>query len=260
MGLAALARPHVVPITYDLVMDDDKLYPPFSVGDTRAELKERLTRVPDGGAGNFLPGWDWAVIMDGLARSIGRYRDGLGTSKGITARAAVGEALWWIASADEFLRKRVSREMALTEYSLKVQQTAAGRQFAGLVFLRNRTGHQFAAALMKSYASQSVSYNVRAEDGSVTAVPVRVELSTNIRPFDDSPSDGYLFAPLSSLPLADARFQERYNRDACYDELVAGRPVVDVLNATERSLNDAVSFKWRGSSLEILINGAAALP
>ena len=241
-------------------MDDDKLYPPFSAGDTRAELKERLTEVPDGGVGNFFPGWDWSVIMVGLAESIGRYRDGLGTSKGIAARAADGEALWWIASADEFLRKRVSHGMPLADYSLRIQQTAAGRRFAGLVFLRNRTGHQFAAALVKSYVSQSASYNVRTEDGSLTTVPVEIELSTDMRPFDDSPSDGYLFGPLTSLPQADARFQERYNRDACYDELVAGRPVVDMLNATERSLNDAVSFKWRDSSLEIAINGATALP
>jgi hypothetical protein len=240
-------------------MDDDKLYPPFSAGDTRAELKERLTEVPDSGAGNFLPGWDWEVIMVGLAESVGRYRDGLGNSTGIAARAAVGEALWWIASADEFLRKRVSREMPLADYSQRIQQTTAGRRFAGLVFLRNRTGHQFAAALVKSYASQSASYNVRTDDGSTIAVPVRVELRTDIRPFDESPSDGYLFAPLSSLPRADAQFRERYNRDACYDELVAGRSVADALNATERSLNDAVSFKREGSGLEILINGAAGL-
>ncbi len=248
------------PLTYDLIVDDDKLYPPFAVGDTRVDLTERLTSVPDSGIGNFLPGWDWAVIMTGLAGSIGRYRDGLGMSKGIAARAAVGEALWWIASADEYLRKRVSRDMALADYSVEIQQTAAGRRLAGLIFLRNRTGHQFAADLVQSFAAQSTSYNVRADDGSVTTVPVRIDLSTGMRPFDDSPPDGYFFAPLSSLPQADARFRERYNRDACYDEIVVGRLVVDVLNAAERSLNDAVSFRWRDSSLEILVNGAAALP
>jgi len=241
-------------------VDDDKLYPPFASGDTQAELKERLVKVPDGGVGNFLPGWDWAVIMVGLTGSIDRYRDGLGTSKGIAARAAVGEALWWIASADEFLRKRVSRDMTPADYSVKIQETAAGRRLAGLVFLRNRTGHQFAAALVKSYAAESASYNVRADDGSLTTVPVKIELHTDIRPFDVSPPDGYLFAPLNSLPMADARFRERYNRDTCYDELVAGRPVIDVLSATEHSLNYAVSFKWRDSNLEISINGAATLP
>jgi hypothetical protein len=64
----------------------------------------------------MLPGWDWAVIMSGLEGAVSRYDDGLGTQNGILARVAVGEALWWTAAADEFIRKRVSNTMALSAY------------------------------------------------------------------------------------------------------------------------------------------------
>src|ERR1039457_1410563 len=243
----------------DLVVNDDKLCPPFALGDTLAELVQRLSGVCEGRTVSLRPGWDWAVIMSGLAGAISRYRSGLGTSNGIAARVAVGEALWWVASADEFLRKRISRGMKLETYSARVQETVAGRRLAGLVYLRNRAGHQLAAALALSTAAKSADFKIRASDGSVTTHAVTAHLIADLRPFDPSPSDGYFFTPSSSLPLSDAAFRETYHRDSCYDELVASRPVTDVLDATERSLNAAVRFKWEDSGIEVLINGAGTL-
>jgi len=156
---------------YDLAVNDDTLYPPFAVGDSITDLTRRMGGISEGGTVALVPGWDWEVIMCGIAGAIARYQDGLGKSKGIAARAAVGEGLWWSAAADEFLRKRVSGGMSLAAYSAEIQKTSAGRRLAGLVFLRNRAGHQLAAALMQYYYAET-SVDIRENDGSVRPLTI----------------------------------------------------------------------------------------
>lgn len=246
---------------YNLAVTDDDLCPPFASGDSLTKLAWRMGGASESGAisAPLVPGWDWEVIMYGLTAAINRYRDGIGQSKGIVTRAAVGEALWWIAAADEFIRKRISDGMSLAAYSTAIQRTTAGRRFAGLVFLRNRAGHQLAAALTQDYFAET-SFNIELENRSTFPITARVNLRTHLSPFDDSPHDGYYFAPSNSLPNTDLGYEEKFNRDACYDELVANRRVTDVLNAVESSLRDAISFQWADGVLKISVTGSGVLP
>jgi hypothetical protein len=239
--------------------NDEKLFPPFAASDRVTDLARRTGGVDGSWTALLLPGWDWEVIIYGLAGAICRYRKGLGKSKGIAARVAVGEALWWVAAADEFLRKRVSGGMSQTAYYAAIQKTSAGRRFAGLVFLRNRAGHQLAAVLMQKHSAKT-SVNVRSNDGSAQPLAITASLLALLSPFNDSPDDGYYFVPSSSLPLADAKHKEKFNRDAYYDELVAQRRVIDVFNAVERSLNNAVSFHRTDDTVHISVVGSGTLP
>jgi hypothetical protein len=244
---------------YDLAVNDETLYPPFAVGDSIAALTRRMGGISEGGTVALVPGWDWEVIMCGIAGAIARYQDGLGKSKGIVARAAVGEGLWWFAAADEFLRKRVSGGMSLAAYSAEIQKTSAGRRFAGLIFLRNRAGHQLAAVLMQYYYAKT-SVDTQENDGSVRPLTIVANALAHLSLFEDSPDEGYYFAPSPALPSPDVKYEEKFNRDACYDELVAERRVIDVFDTVQRSLIDAVSFQWTNRNVHISVNGGGILP
>jgi hypothetical protein len=241
-------------------VDDDKLYLPSAPGDSVTKLMRRVGGISDTGTAVLMPGWDWEVIMCGLAGAIGRYRTGLGNSKGIEIRAAVGEALWWLAAADEFLRKRVSSGLKAAEFYSEIKRTSAGRRFAGLVFLRNRTGHQFAAALMQVVATGSTTIDIMAADGSTFPNTIVVDQYGHMKPFDDSPEDGYYFAPASLLPAADAGFGEKYHRDEWYDELVAKRRVIDILESIHSSLGDAISIRRKEGNIHFAFDIQRSLP
>jgi hypothetical protein len=238
----------------ETVSNDELLSPPLVSGDTTENLIHRLCGISEEGNAKFMPGWDWSVIISGLEGAVHRYDNSLGLQSGIAARIAVGEALWWISAADEFIRKRISNAMSLKEYSLSIQRTAAGRRLAGLVYLRNRAGHQLAAALHQSLASPTTDLNVMQDDGTVKVVTVTGHVTVDIKPFDTSPSEGYFFAPLNFLPPSDPNFFERYRRDACYEELVASKPVANVLKAVTRSLNSAISFEWTEGNIAVEVN------
>lgn len=241
-------------------MDDDKLYLPLPLGDSVTKLMYRVGGISDSGTVTLMPGWDWEVIMCGLAGAIRRYRSGLGNSKGIEARAAVGEALWWVAAADEFLRKRVSAGLRQADFYNEIKKTSAGRRFGGLVFLRNRAGHQFAAALTQVVARGSAAFSIRAEDGSLSPNTVFVEAYYHMQPFDDSPETGYYFPARDILPPEDAGFGERYHRDDWYSDLVAKRPVFDILDAVNRSLNKAISIQRSELSIHFAFDLQGRLP
>lgn len=241
-------------------MNDEELSPPFAAADTLGALTDRLGGVSASGDANILPGWDWAVIMSGLEGAVSRYKTGLGTSTGVAARAAVGEALWWIASADEFIRKRVSNGMSLSAYSKEVQKRKAGRRLAGLVYLRNRAGHQMAALLVQAVASKSADFKVIQDDDTVTTETLTARLNAHMKAFDISPPEGYFFALSRSLPSSDAGFAEHCQRDICYYELVANRPVTDVLEAVARSLNRVITFERGSEGVMIRVNGSGKLP
>jgi hypothetical protein len=240
--------------------NDELLSPPFAPGDTLMDLMRRLGGISPSGSANILPGWDWAMIMSGVKGAAGRYSSGLGVSDGIAARAAVGEALWWIAAADEFIRKRVSKEMSLAAYCREIQKTTAGRRLTGLVYLRNRAGHQLASVLMQPAASKSANFKVIQGDGTVKTETVTVRLDAHLKAFDTSPAEGYYFSRPSALPPPDAGFAERNLRDNCYDELVAGRSVANLLEATARSLDSVIAFDWTGGNVTVRVNGSGNLP
>ena len=244
---------------YNSSVDDDKLYLPLPAGDSLTRLMYRVGGISDSGTAKITPGWDWEVIMYGLAEAIIRYRSGLGNSKGIEARAAVGEALWWIAAADEFLRKKVSAGLRQAEFYNEIKKTSAGRRFGGLVFLRNRTGHQFAVALMQAVRG-STTVNIRVEDGSLIPNTISAETYCHMQPFCGSAEEGYYFASPDLLPPADTGFEERYHRDEWYGELVAECPVFDILDTVNRSLNKAISMQRSERSMHFAFDLQGRLP
>jgi hypothetical protein len=242
-------------------MDDEFLYPPFASGDTLQDPMRRLGGISgSGNVSNVIPGWDWSVIITGLEGAIRRYESGLGSHNGISSRAAVGEALWWVAAADEFIRKRVSSNMPLGDYCPKVHSTKAGRRLTGLVYLRNRAGHQLAVVLQQSIASKSADFNVIGTDGTVTVNTLTAHIGINMRAFDVSPAEGYYFTSANSLPSADPAFRERNGRDSCYEELIASQPVSGVLESVIQSLNQAISWEWAEGHVSVKVNGSGSLP
>lgn len=239
---------------------NDELSPPFAQGDTLEGLIRRLSGISEGGVTNIMPGWDWSVIISGLKGAVYRYGNSLGSERGIASRVAVGEALWWISAADEFIRKRVSNSMPMREYCPRMQRTAAGLRLAGLVYLRNRAGHQLAAVLHQSVASASTGFKVTEHDGTASSHTVTGHLITDMKPFETSPADGYFFAPSSSLPEPDPEFSERFLRDVSYEDLVARRKVSDVLEAVTRSLDRTISFEQSEMNIALKITGSGTLP
>lgn len=118
-------------------------------------------------------------------------------------------------------------------------------------------GHQLAAVLQQSIASKSADFKVVQNDGTVKINTATARINADMKAFETSPTEGYFFAPLSSLPPSDSGFRERNQRDACYEELVARRSVSDVLGAMKRSLNNVVSFEWNEGNLAVKVNGVA---
>src|SRR5579863_8189916 len=84
-------------------------------GDTIADIIKRIIRADQDMKLPMEPGWEWGTIIIGLDGAIKRYNDAVLGSTGLLARAAVGEALWWIAGADEYLRTQIS-QMGSREY------------------------------------------------------------------------------------------------------------------------------------------------
>jgi hypothetical protein len=243
------------------VADDDRLLPPFKPGDTLADLISRLGNISASGTVEIVPGWDWAVIVSGLEGAISRYEAGLGESSGIMARVAVGEALWWISAADEFIRKRVSNGMSQSNYNHAIQATSAGRRLVGLVYLRNRAGHQLATAIDQAVASATSNYTVVQADGSSQVGIVTARINGLLKPFEVSPAEGYFFAPSSDLPNPDPAHPETLNRDLCYEDLVAKKPVGQILKEVLTSLRKAISFEVHGDgNVLIAVAGSGTLP
>lgn len=241
-------------------LDDGLLLPPFSPGDTLAALTKRLGGISSSGTVEIAPGWDWAVMISGLEDAISRYNAGLGESTGILARVAVGEALWWISATDEFIRKRISNSMSLRDYNIAIQATSAGRRLAALVYLRNRAGHQLAAAIGQAVASATSDFQVIQADGGMQTNTVTTRIHGPLKAFETSPKEGYFFAPPSGLPIPDPGFAEAYARDVCYDHLVAKKPVADILMEVLLSLKKAICFDVQpDGNVQVTIAGSGTL-
>jgi hypothetical protein len=227
-------------------MTDDSLLVPTKPGDMFMNMMGRIVETDDAGKvqGHNRAGWQWNMIIAGLSEAIVRYKTAVQGSSGLAARVAVGEALWWIAAADEFLRNRVSDMNGNSKtYYTELGKTTAGGMLGGLAYLRNRTGHQYALALTDSEAaSASASFNVIQKDGSVESNTVTVTLSRNARLDDPSPEGGFHFAPLGALSAPG--YPETSGRDKFYEREVAGKPVGDILDATEKALRGALAITY----------------
>ena len=68
------------------------------------------------------------------------------------------------------------------------------------------------------------------------------------------------YGPRAASPiLADPGFQERHRRDEWYDELIAKRRVLDILDAVDRSLNNAISIQRTEGAVKFVFD-ASELP
>jgi len=152
------------------------------------------------------------MILAGLAAAIGRYRTALQSSKGLAARMAIGEALWWVAAADDFSRERVSQMgREKSRYYRELAESEEGQILAGLVYLRNRTGRQLALALEAKSEPAHAHFNVIQEDGSIEtrAVSATVSYTPNLR--EQCPEDGYYFTQHPNYP--DTLHRDEYYKN-----------------------------------------------
>ncbi len=215
---------------------------PIASGRTLDDILREVSGLRPDGTAPATPLWEWDMLTLALEQAIGRYSSALQGGLGLEARIAVGEALWWIAAADEFLRLRVSGLKPRPYYS-EVAKTKEGERLSGLVFLRNRAGHQLATALEVQSSPVTVPYNVRDADGTVQTHHLTAKLKRTLAPHDRSPLEGFFFHDLSRLPPADPRFTESFGRDACYAATAAGRNVGEVLQKVSDSLRDVLKVE-----------------
>jgi hypothetical protein len=167
----------------------------------------------------------FVLVVTALDGAINRYEASIGNDTWMAARAAVGEALWWIASADEYLRFGSS----FGDHVSKMGRTEAGRLVGGLVLARNRAGHQLATLLVYS---TEVVYSKPNSGGSMPPGLVAVELAGS--PW--ATAGALNFCTLASLPSAAERHVEKFGRDEWYDQEVGGRDVAAVLRVAATSL------------------------
>ncbi|WP_130348434.1 hypothetical protein [Herbihabitans rhizosphaerae] len=217
---------------------------PITPGDTMDDVMRRFVGAPAGVAVPIVPGWDWHLVLDGLAGARHRYLQALGTENGMAARRAVGEALWWVSAADEYLRERISG-MKNSDYYRELVKTVGGARLAGLVYARNRAGHQLARLLLLRLTHVE-PITVVATDGSQRQVHTQVQVHYGLRPFDPAPQDGYYFADNNNLPSASAAHRERFDRNTCYINHVALQPVNDILEKTETALRKTLQWNQTG--------------
>jgi hypothetical protein len=151
--------------------------------------------------------------------------------------------------------------MPLRDYCAQMQMTTAGRRLTGLVYLRNRAGHQLAVAIGQAVASATAVTQVVQTGGNVTPLTVTVRLHGALKAFDVSPSDGYYFAAASQLPPADAQFTERYGRDLAYQQLIAKLSVAEVLDAVVKSLDKTIMYESDADgNVSMNVRGTGPIP
>jgi len=222
-------------------------------------VEDQMTAVLGirGGTVRTTPGWEWDMILHGLAGAIERYRAALAVERGLVLRVCTGEALWWICSGDEFLRDRAGGGVTAKLWYPELEKTPAGAVLAGLVYARHRAGHE-QAHLLAATIEASADYQVRQPDGSLTDHVATGVGTFGMRPEDPVPDGGFKFESLDLISRGGDRTEERnLKRDRCYDEHVAGRPVLEVLEQVldafkatlqvERPAGEAMRVALKGS-------------
>jgi hypothetical protein len=194
------------------------------------------------------------MILSGLSDATARYRLAINESTGLKARVAVGEALWWITAANDYLRSRVSK---MTDrqggriYYTQIATTPEGKVLAGLVYLRNYAGHMFALALTAKTEPASAQFNVVQADGSIETRTVYATVTYNPALEDFCPKDGYYFTTRDRLPQPSGA--DVLNRDQYYDELIAGKSVELILDLMEQTFRQTLDIS-RDSSGNVRVN------
>lgn len=208
---------------------------PIPDGISIVDVVQRLAGSLDGVV-RTSPVWEWDLFVLGLERALARYRVAVGLERGIDARIAVGESLYWLTVADDFMRNRLCHELKPADYYARLCATNDGQLLAGLVFLRNRLTHQFALALVRQDTA-TATFEVDQQSAAVT-----VHVDRAMQPFAQAP-ERLTFAYRRDLPTPrEPRYNESWGRDHCYDDHVAGRDVDQVLNAAMRSLHEVVQI------------------
>lgn len=196
------------------------------------------------------------MILQGLSGAIERYRHALAVERGLILRVCVGEALWWACSGDEFLRDRAGGGVEKKIWYSQLQRTEAGAVLAGLVYARHRAGHEHAHLLAATVAA-TTGYTVEHPDGSTHAAEVRVHLTYGMRPSDLVPGGGFKFESLELVSRdGDRSAEKNLGRDKCYDEHVAGRPVIDVFEQVLDAFKATLQIEWTNDDhVAVRLNG-----
>jgi hypothetical protein len=193
---------------------------------------------------------EWDLMMIGLRGAIERYRASVGSGTGWASRAAVGEALWWISSIDEFLSRADAASKGRKERHYRMLgSTRQGRLIGGLAFVRNRANHQLVSALVEHHVAQAVGPDgtvphVVHPDGHTEPLIITASVTRNMRPWLPRPDSGLHFCSLAQLPPADPGFSESFGRAQMYDEEVGLRDVDAVLPVALESLSMTISLTW----------------
>ncbi len=194
------------------------------------------------------PAWEWKLMLTGLDGAIDRYQQGLGSKSIWEARAAVGEAVWWVAGLAEFLRHVFPDSRT---FHRVLGSTRQGRLVGGLTFLRNRTNHQVAFGIAKPERLEATEeLVVEGKDGpSVITIRATVleELPHKLLREEAAPL-GMIFAALQDLPSPDRSFEERLGRDIMYREEVELRDVDAVLCAARDSFKMTLTIEFGKSA------------
>ncbi len=223
-------------------MSNPPLVLPVAPGVTMGDIMRRVSGVRPDGSVPTTPLWEWEMVVLGLERAIDRYSLALNGGRGIDARIAAGEALWWVSAADEFLRTRVS-QMKAREYYPAIAKTEDGAMLAGLAFLRNRAGHQLTVALDVQSEPKNIPFEVVQEDGTVQSHHLTGVVRKSLNPHDFAPLSGFFFQDFKKLPPADQGHDEKSGRDICYADVVAGRSVDEVLRKALQTLRDLIEIE-----------------
>ena len=190
----------------------------------------------DGDAEAISEAASFALITNALDGAIERYQSSIGNGTWMAARAAVGEALWWIASADEFLRF----ETEFPVHLLELEKSDAGRLLGALVFARNHAGHQLARLLVYS---ADVTYVLPDFDGKDT--PGRVTMEIGSSPW--ATAGPLQFCSLGSLPSVLRKHRDNSGRAGWYEQEVAGRDAAEVLQVAADSLRLTLPVEFSGA-------------
>lgn len=187
--------------------------------------------------------WEWKLMLTGLDGAIARYEDALGAKPIWDARAAVGEAVWWVASLTEFLGSSFPSTRAFYQ---QIGSTRHGRLVGGLTFFRNRANHQVPLGVLELERVE-VSAPLTLPDTGPTVVTggatFRRSLARNL--FEDHIAPNAMaFEALQNLPAPDPNFPERGGRDTMYQDEVELREVGAVLRVARDAFKRTLTVKY----------------
>ena len=203
---------------------------PTSVLATIKGFEQAMARFVDTSTENT---WlvHWETVTEGARQAVGRYEDSLGgRGSGLRARIALGESLWWLASAEEYLRCLLGLEDNQAWYGQPGLPESA-KVLGALTYARHRAGHQFADMLAFAEDSASTTFDVVNPDGSIRTSTVVASVERSLRLRERTPDD-YLF----SSHVKPGPHREKWDRAKWFAQYLAGKPVLPILRYSHQSL------------------------